>query len=194
MKALVILGHPTPQSFNGAILTRVTNELKQAGAEVKVKDLYEMGFNPLLTVDDFQAMHTGNPPTDIKNEQEDIKWADTIIMISPVWWVSVTSMLRGYIDRVFNYGFAYQYTATGPEGLLKGKKGLLITTSGSNRQTDQHTHMTDTIRQVFLGGFFSFCGITEADYINLFDVINVGDAERKQMLEEVASWVKEKLK
>lgn len=194
MKALVIFGHPSPQSYNGAILDRVTSELKQIGADVRVKDLYNMGFNPLLTVDDFKEMHAGNPPADIKSEQEDIQWADAIIMISPVWWVSVTSMLRGYIDRVFSYGFAYQYTASGPEGMLKGKKGLLITTSGSNRQADKHTRMTEIIRNVFVGGFFGFCGITEADYLNLFDVMNVSDEERKQMLDEVAALIKDKLR
>lgn len=194
MKALVLFGHPNPNSYNGAVRDAVTNELQNAGAEVKVKDLYQMNFNPLLTVNDFQQMHTGSPPEDIRNEQEAISWADMIIMISPVWWMSVTAMLRGYIDRVFSYGFAYQYTATGPQGLLTGKKGLLITTSGSNRQTDQHTKMTDTIRYIFAGGFFGFCGITDADYLNLFDVVNVSDEERKQMLEEVRSLLSSKVK
>lgn len=193
MKALVVFGHPNPNSFNGGILDAVTGELKQAGAEVKVKNLYAMGFNPALTMDDLQKLHSGSPPADIKQEQDDIRWADMIIMISPVWWFSVTSMLRGYIDRVFSYGFAYHYTSSGPEGLLKGKKGLLITTSGANETADKYTHMTDTIRHTFVGGFFGFCGITEADYLNLFDVVNVSDEERKQMLEQVKNFIKSKL-
>ncbi|MGE5381757.1 MAG: NAD(P)H-dependent oxidoreductase [Methylocystaceae bacterium] len=194
MKALVLFGHPNPNSYNGAVRDAVVTELQNTGAEVKVKDLYQMNFNPLLTVNDFQQLHAGSPPEDVKSEQDAISWADMIIMVSPVWWMSVTSMLRGYIDRVFSYGFAYQYTATGPQGLLTGKRGLLITTSGSNQQADQHTRMTDTIRYTFTGGFFGFCGITEADYLNLYDVVNVSDDERKQMLEEAKNFVRSKIK
>ncbi|MGE5454659.1 MAG: NAD(P)H-dependent oxidoreductase [Methylocystaceae bacterium] len=194
MKALVIFGHPNPGSFNGAIRDAVTIELEKAGAEVKVKDLYQMNFNPLLTVNDLQQIQSGSPPADIKREQEDITWADVIIMISPVWWHSVTAMLRGFIDRVFSYGFAYHYAGPKPEGLLPGKKGLLITTSGSSKRVDEYTHMTDNIRHTFVGGFFGFCGITEADYINCFDVTNVGDDERKKILEEVKTFIRNKVK
>jgi len=194
MKALVLFGHPNPQSFNGAILGVVKDELQKLGAEVKAKDLYQMRFNPLLTVEDLKGLHSGSTPEDIKKEQVDVAWADVIIMISPVWWYSITSMLRGYIDRVFSHGFAYRYTATGVDGLLKGKKGILVTTSGANKKTDQQYHMTDKIRSIFIDGFFSFCGITDADYINLYDVVGVSDPERKKMLEDLGGFIRDKLK
>lgn len=194
MKAVVLFGHPNPQSFNGAVLSTVKDELQQLGAEVKVKDLYQMKFNPLLTADDLKGLHSGSTPADIKKEQDDVTWADVIIMISPVWWYSITSMLRGYIDRVFSHGFAYRYTATGPEGLLKGKKGLLITTSGADKKSDQLSQMTEKIRSIFVDGFFRFCGISDADYMNLFNVVGVSDQERKRMLEEVGQFIRSKVK
>lgn len=193
MKVLIVFGHPNHSSFNGAIRDAVKDELEKSGAEIRVKDLYQSGFNPALSSDDLKQIQSGNPPSDIKSEQADVTWAEVIIMISPVWWHGVTSMLRGYIDRVFSYKFAYDYDGPGPRGLLGGRKGLLITTSGASQQVDQQTHMTDNIRHTFVGGFFGFCGITQADYINCFDVTNVSDDERRKMLDDIKSFIRSKL-
>lgn len=194
MNVLVIYGHPSRNSFNGAILDATVKQLNDMGHKVTVKDLYGMKFNPVLTSEDYGATIAGNPPQDVAEEQEEVKKADAIIMISPVWWHSVTSMLRGYIDRVFTSGFAYAYTPEGIKGQLKGKIGLLITTSGADRETDQATHMTEGIREAMVNGFFAFCGFDRADYINFFAVPTVSDQERKQMLEEVKSFLSSQLK
>lgn len=194
MKVLLIFGHPNRQSFNGAILDHITDQLNRMGAEYRVKELYNMNFNPLLTVSDLEQLYNGKIPVDIQNEQADIKWADWVILISPVWWYSVTSMLRGYIDRVFSSGFAYIYTEKGPQGLLSGKQGLLITTSGADEKTALAGKLVETLRKTFLDHFFLFCGFSQADHLNLFNVPNVSDAERKQMLQEAAKWIHEQIK
>ena len=135
MNALVIYAHPNPLSFNAALATVVEEELQKKGAEVNVKDLYGMDWNPVLSEDDFRSFHTGKLPEDISSEQNDVKQADFIVVIAPVWWYSVPAILKGYFDRVFSIGFAYEYTKTGSRGLLTDKKALVITTSGADEQT-----------------------------------------------------------
>ncbi len=49
---------------------------------------------------------------------------DVITFVYSVWWTSLLAMLKGYVDKVFSYGFAYEYVDGVPNGLLKGKKGL----------------------------------------------------------------------
>ena len=134
MNTLLVYAHPNAQSFNVALVKVIQEEIVKKGAQIKVKDLYAMNWNPVLSQKDFEGYHSGNLPEDINQEQADVAWSDLVIMVSPIWWYSVPAILKGYIDRVFSLGFAYKYTSTGPLGLLKGKKGLFITTSGANQQ------------------------------------------------------------
>lgn len=187
MKALIIFAHHNPKSYNGAILDVVKEQLTKKGAEVRVKDLYAMNFNPVLAAADFEQLFSGKVPEDIAREQADVTWADMIVFISPIWWASVTAMLKGYVDKVFQNGFAFRYTATGIEGMLKDKRALAITTSGAAKEYGGP--MIDLVRGQIVGGYFGTCGITDAKYINLFNVVRTTDDERKQMLADVAKFI-----
>lgn len=125
MNVLVIYSHPNPASFNSAILGVVKDELARRDVSVKVKDLYAMNWNPVLSNFDLEQMAAGMVPDDIAREQEDVSWADLLIFISPVWWYSVTAIMKGYIERVMSLGFAYEETDQGARGLMQGKRALL---------------------------------------------------------------------
>lgn len=109
------------KSFGKGILDEVVKASVDKGAEVRIKDLYELGVDPVLKPADFAALQNGKVSDDIAVEQEQIKWADVITFIYPVWWAGVPAILKGYVDRVFSNGFAFRNTTAGPEGLLKGK-------------------------------------------------------------------------
>lgn len=190
MNALIVLAHPNPKSFNRAVAQTVNDELVKNGAQVKLKDLYAMHWNPVLSPEDFKGFHDGNLPADLMAEQADVKWADVVIMIAPVWWTSVPAILKGYIDRVFSLGFAYEYTATGPRGKLTDKKGLLITTSGADEASSNANGMVASLKRSLLDGFFGFCGFSEYQHQNLFAVTIVKDADRQQMLDSIRSLVR----
>lgn len=189
MKALVLFAHPNPNSFNAAILEAVKEELAKKDAEVKVKDLYAMNWNPVLSGQDFQQLLAGKAPDDIAQEHADVKWADLMVTISPIWWYSVPAMLKGYIDRVFSHGFAYEYTDSGPQGILTGKRALVITTSGADEHLATESGMMDAVDTSIIKGIFGFCGFSETKYKNCFAVPLVTDEDRKRMLEEVREFV-----
>ena len=128
MKYLIVYAHPNPKSFNHAILETISGELQKKKKEVKVRDLYKIGFNPVLSIKDLSAIEKGAVPKDIKKEQNYISKADTLIFIFPIWWSAMPAMLKGYIDRVFSLKFAYDITADGVIGLLKGKKVFIVST------------------------------------------------------------------
>ena len=76
MNTLLLYAHPNPHSFNAAIAQVIKEEIEKKGGPLKVKDLYAMNFNPVLSQEDFQAFHSGQLPQDIKQEQADVSWAD----------------------------------------------------------------------------------------------------------------------
>lgn len=189
MNTLLICAHPNPQSFNCSLTQVVQEEIGKKGWPVKLKDLYEMNWNPVLSQADFEGFHNGAIPADIKAEQADVSWADLVIIIAPVWWLSVPAILKGYIDRVFSIGFAYEYTGSGPRGKLTGKKALVITTTGADEQAAQASGLLDAVKKAVVDGVFGFSGFAEYKHHNLFAVTVTTDDQRKQMLTELRALI-----
>ncbi len=83
MNISILYGHPYDKSFNKAILEQLTTHLKQRGAAIKVKDLIQLSFDPVLALKDLEAKFTKVLPADVAKEQEDLLWADAMIIILP---------------------------------------------------------------------------------------------------------------
>ena len=184
MKNLIIYCHPNPQSFNHAICETITKALSTAGHEVKVRDLYSQNFSPVLKPADFEAMHNKTYSPDVLAEQNEIKWADQIIIVSPVWWFSMPAMLKGYIDRVLSFGFAYTYTKDGPAGLLKDKKVAIFNTTGGAEDFYKSSGMINSLKQTIEDGIFGFCGMKVVLHKYFFGVPATSKETREKMLEE----------
>jgi len=103
------------------------NELEKLGHIQRTCDLYRMGFDPVLGG---QELVSG-ASADTAQAQDDIRAADVLTVIYPLWWLSMPAMMKGYIDRVFARGFAYESEKGIVRGLLAGKKAVLITISGA---------------------------------------------------------------
>ncbi|MBA9028492.1 NAD(P)H-dependent oxidoreductase [Peribacillus huizhouensis] len=185
MKHLIVYAHPYPESLNHAILETTVNTLKKNDNEVVVRDLYALDFQPVLKPEDTAAMKAGNTPNDIKTEQEFIAEADVITFIYPIWWTGLPAILKGYVDRVFAFGFAYSAGEEGTIKLLKGKKGLIINTHGHPNEVYDEMGMTAGLKVTSDTGIFDFTGIEPVDHL-LFGSIGYLDEEAyKGMLKKV---------
>lgn len=132
MRHLVVVAHPSESSFTMALASTYAAEVENLGHEHKIFDLYRAGFNPILTASELAGINPNHPPSaDVKRAQEDVGRADVLTAIYPLWWLSMPAIMKGYIDRVFARGFAYQSEAGIVHGLLSGKRCILITISGA---------------------------------------------------------------
>jgi len=190
MNYLIIYAHPNPGSFNHAIMETITEELRHNGKGVKIRDLYQMGFNSVLKSEDFANMQRGSVAQDVKEEQEFIRSADVMIFVYPLWWAGMPAMLKGYIDRVFTEGFAYRVTDDGIAGLLVGKKVFLFTTMGASIEDYEESGFFKSMGQITDTGMFAFCGCEVMGHKYLPSVPYVTDSDRKRMLDEVRERVK----
>ncbi|WP_280353899.1 NAD(P)H-dependent oxidoreductase [Nocardia otitidiscaviarum] len=161
MNTLIVHAHPEPRSLNGALADVAVSTLTEAGHDVRVSDLYAMNWKPLVDAADFgpaaseplrvvadsgRAYDTGNLTPDVTAEQDKLRWADTVILQFPLWWYSMPAILKGWVDRVFSYGFGYgvgehNETRWGDrygEGTLAGKRAMLSVTIGG-----RETHYSD---------------------------------------------------
>ncbi|MEW9673862.1 NAD(P)H-dependent oxidoreductase [Ammoniphilus sp. 3BR4] len=185
MKHVVVYAHPNPESLNHAILETTVNALKNNGHEVVVRDLYALDFQPVLKPEDTAAMKAGQTPQEIKTEQEFITQADAITFIYPIWWTGLPAILKGYVDRVFSYGFAY---GSGEEGIIKmltGKKGFIINTHGTPNEIYDRIGMTDGLKITSDTGIFDFVGIESVGHLFFGSIGYLDDEAYRGMLKEV---------
>ncbi len=185
MKHLMVYSHPNPKSFCHAILETASVALKAKRHEVMVRDLYALGFDPVLKGSDFEGFKSGKIPSDIRTEQEHIAWADVITFIYPIWWTGLPAMIKGYIDRVYSLGFAYSVGEWGPVGLLTGKKAIIFNTTGTAKEIYDSAGMFDAIKKTSDTGIFNFCGIEVLEHKFFTAVPSTDDATRKGYLSEV---------
>jgi len=126
-KILVINGHPNRESFNFGIAAAYKKGAEEAGAEVRSINIADLNFNPNLQFG-YQKRTALEP--DLLQAWEDIQWADHLVWVHPVWWGGLPAIMKGFIDRLFLPGFAFQYRENSLfwDKLLKGKSARIITT------------------------------------------------------------------
>jgi NAD(P)H dehydrogenase (quinone) len=159
MKHLVIYAHPNAQSLNGHLKQVVLEHLAKNGHQVKVRDLYQLNFNPVLSREDIAGQQRGQVEEDVKMEQNHIVWADCITFIHPIWWTGLPAILKGYIDRVFSYGFAYRYDQGIQKGLLAGKQTVIINTQGKSHSEYCDLGMDKALSLTSDKGIYTYCGL-----------------------------------
>jgi len=185
MNHYIIQMHPSKDSFNEAILTKLIQSLTEKKDLVKVNHLYSKPFDSQLTWNEYQKSLDHRYEEDSLAEHELIQWADRLIFLFPVWWGGFPSIGKGYIDRVLSYGFAYELQGESPIPLMKGKKVSLVFTTGAPReefvQSGMYEHMVDLLDK----SIFQFCGFKLDGVLHFGDVIQKSDDERQAMLASV---------
>lgn len=129
----------------------------------------DLGANPLPHFDGVAANALRGEP---KTEQDkallalsdelvaELKDADTIIINAPMYNFNIPTQLKSYIDFIARPRVTFQYTENGPEGLVKGKKAIILASFGSVHQGQA----TDVITP-YLKTFLGFIGIDDVDFV-----------------------------
>ncbi|MFA6599799.1 MAG: NAD(P)H-dependent oxidoreductase [Candidatus Omnitrophota bacterium] len=186
MNCLMIYCHPNPKSFCRAILDVLVEEFKRFGQnEIRIRDLYALGFDPVLRAADFEAFAGGQVPRDIQIEQEHILWAGRLIWIYPLWWQGLPAVMKGYVDRVFVNGFAHEEGPQGPRGLLTDKQNFWITTMGAPTAVYETLGLMRSMQQTIDDGIGGYCGMPSLGHKYFGNIGHATDEERRGMLEEV---------
>ncbi len=126
-RVLVVLGHPSSESFCAALTESYVEAARSAGHDVRVLRLDALSFDPVLRSGYRQAQPL---EPDLLRAQADIIWAEHLAFIYPIWWGGIPALMKGFFDRVLLPGFAFQYRAgkAFPEQLLKGRTAHLLVT------------------------------------------------------------------
>jgi len=156
---LIVTAHPYTESFNFALRSHALTVFETANWKITTSDLYQQAFNPLLGSDDFtqfsddagfslagqqSAAYKANTfHSAIKREHTKLLESDLIILQFPLWWGSFPAILKGWVERVLSYDFAY-----GAENKLAGKSVMFSVTTGGAKNISEEKYYADKIAAI----------------------------------------------
>lgn len=185
-KKLIVYCHPYAGSFNHAILEKVLGDLKSAGQEYLLIDLYQDQFNPSYTTEELSLFKTGATCDPLVTKyQQMIRQADQILLITPIWWNDLPAMLKGFFDKVMKMTFAYQVTETGVKGLLDNISSLTIITTATSPTWYLKYVCGNPIGKVFLRATVKQLGIKKRKWLGFGGVTKSTADQRTAMLKKL---------
>lgn len=168
MNVLCVLSHPRRDSLSGAVLDAFVAGLEEAGHASEIADLHAEGFDPVLRPDDEPDWNDGNKRYSdaVHREMARIDRNDAIALVFPVWWWSMPAMLKGWVDRVWNNGWAYG------DRNLKGKRALALCIAGTDAAGYAKREYDRAIDIQIRIGIFQYCGIEDSRLHMLYGSIS----------------------
>ncbi len=182
---LIVHAHPELDSFTSSIAADISACLEATGKIVSNIDLYRLPvvnrqnsfqiFPPVLEADE---LHRKSSLEDVVQQQMKlVEDAEAYIIVHPDWWGGPPAVLKGWVDRVLRPGTAYEvpegFGHKKPEGLLKGRRALVITTGDGEDSMPLKTFWTDSV--------WGYCGV-ETFFRYFPNLRESSIAERRQFL------------
>jgi NAD(P)H dehydrogenase (quinone) len=177
LKILVVFDHPRRDSFCGAVLDAFLAGLGEAGHEAELADLRAEGFDPRLPVGDEPDWNDSDKvyTSEVLAEQARVVRNQALAFVFPVWWWSFPATTKGWIDRVWNNGWAYG------ERKLPHRKALLIGTASGSEASYRKRGYDEAMRVQLLIGTMEYCGIAQSALHLLYDVMDGDDIRRARI-------------
>lgn len=145
-KHAIIVCHPELKSFTMSVAERYAEAVRAHGHEAIVRDLYRMGFDPVLRAEE----RHGTPAADVAQEWAVLGKVDVFVLVYPIWFGTPPALLSGYIDRVFGAGRSRGMGGDGgPAVHLRGTRLVSLTSSGGLRAWLDEKGVLGSLRTVY---------------------------------------------
>jgi NAD(P)H dehydrogenase (quinone) len=187
MNILLIVAHPNAMSFNRAIADTAAEVLRKNGHTVLFHDLYGEGFEPLLPNEEIPNDSFLQPV--VERHCAEAATAEGFVIVHPNWWGQPPAILKGWIDRVFRPGVAYEFlegdSGEGiPRGLLKARAAVVFNTSNTTRDREMSI-FGDPLEIIWKNCIFGLCGVTNFSRKVFGVIVTSTPEERSEWLKEV---------
>lgn len=179
MNILVVTAHPLSNSLCMEMTGYVADILQRAGHTVTVEDLYRSGFDPTLTANERKTYYTDRyDGSAVRARTEKLLEAQAIVLLFPTWWFGFPAILKGWFDRVWGPGIAYDHASDfGPikPRLHHLKRMLVVTTLGAPGWIDYFI-MRRPIRKILKTALRSTCAPKcKFEMLSLYKAENLAD-------------------
>ncbi|MBY5926940.1 MULTISPECIES: NAD(P)H-dependent oxidoreductase [unclassified Halomonas] len=160
MKCLVVVAHPVTKSLCHYLAKQTMRHLESKGYEITFLDLYESKFSPQLTERERSSYYTSRfDESLLYQEIAQLKAAEALVLVFPTWWFEFPAILKGWFDRVWAPGHAYNHApnlgAITP-CLTNLKEVRVVTTLGSAWWVDKVV-LRQPVKRVLKVGLLGAC-------------------------------------
>ncbi|MDP1512767.1 NAD(P)H oxidoreductase [Paenibacillus ottowii] len=180
MKVLSVVSHPRKDSLTFKVAGRFVQGLADAGHDYEILDLHGIGFDPILKgVDEPDwsvAEQTFSP--EVEMEIKRMKEHDALAFIFPLWWWHLPAMLKGYIDRVLNNGFAYG------SNKLHHQHILWIGLAGVSQEQLKKRNYDEMITHLLNVGIADYCGVSNSKVEFLDETLGSNSDHYEMLLDQ----------
>lgn len=109
MNFLVVVAHPIEDSLAKRSALAVTEELRLMGHAVELLDLYQLGFDPVLSEEGLRAFRSGAHRPSVSALHEQLKNSQGLVLCYPTWWHGPPAILKGYLEQMFVPEVGYRF-------------------------------------------------------------------------------------
>ncbi|MGA5424708.1 NAD(P)H oxidoreductase [Streptomyces lavendulocolor] len=158
--ALVVVAHHRTDSLTAHTARRAAARLEAAGYRIDLLDLHAEGFDPRMNTSDQPDWGDRDKPysDEVRAHMRRILDADVVVAVFPVYWQNVPAILKGWIDRVWNYGFAYGRS----KPRLAGKRMLWLGLAGATGADPIVEGMRTVLETNLSEGIAYYCGFSHS--------------------------------
>lgn len=189
MLALVVVAHPSADSYCHALAARAETGLLAAGHEVVVIDLYAVGMRAEMTANEREAYHGESPIIDplVAAHAALVQRAEAIVFVYPTWWSGLPAILKGWLERVMVPGVGFvldERTNKVRPGLGQMRRLVGISTYGSPRGYVRL--INDNGRRIVARALRMSCGLrVRTTWLGLYSIDTSTPAQRQVFLTRV---------
>ncbi|MEM7060738.1 MAG: NAD(P)H-dependent oxidoreductase [Pseudomonadota bacterium] len=158
MHVLTVLDHPDPNSFTRAAAEAFGAGAEAAGHQVELDDLHAEGFDPRWSVPDLAQFEDQPMPNDVLAEQAKIDRADVVCMVFPLFWWGMPAMSKGWIDRVWSWGWAYDQVDAPDISLQRPRTGVFLVPAGAAPDSMSKYDYDKAVKAIWLTGTMGYLG------------------------------------
>ena len=164
VKTLLVVAHPRRSSLTFAAAEAFAREIERRGAVVEWLDLVQQGFDPVVRPPDEPDWNdlAKAYSAEVRAEMARIERNDATVLVFPVWWWSVPAILKGWIDRVWNHGWAYGGRS------YPHRRAWMIGIAGSGEDAYRKRGYDAAMRTQLEVGVLEFCGVEERRFELLY--------------------------
>jgi len=167
MHVLTLLDHPDPNSFSSAIARAFCAGAESVGHSTELVDLHAERFDPRWSMADIDGDASGQVPADVRAEQERIARADAIGFVFPLFWWGMPAMTKGWIDRVWSWGWAYDQLDDPEKSLQRPRTGVLLVPAGARSDEMEAAGYSAVIETAWMDGTFGYFGFANRQLVLL---------------------------
>ncbi|MEQ8898361.1 MAG: NAD(P)H-dependent oxidoreductase [Roseovarius sp.] len=184
MHVLTILDHPDPNAFSAAVAHHFIKGATAAGHTVELADLHAEGFDPRWTMADITADNGGIAPPDVAREQARIERADAICLVFPLYWWGMPSMTKGWLDRVWSWGWAYDQLDDPEHSCQRPRSGVLLVPAAARSDEVEKEGYLAAMETAWIKGTLGYFGFSPRRLELLHG--SKGSPDRRQALLETS--------